>query len=107
MKSIYYLLCIFFSLSVMGQEQTGKSQWVYPDASGKLVYKTTRKGDRMIDFSHAGYKGGGVTLPTIPAKMTMHPLEDGQDCTDYIQNAMSSKPEHFSTVLGEVWAYST
>lgn len=32
-----------FPLSVMGQEPTGKSQWIYPDASGKLVYKTTKK----------------------------------------------------------------
>lgn len=50
MKNIYYLLCLLFPLSVMGQEPTGKSQWIYPDASGKLVYKTTKKGDRIIDF---------------------------------------------------------
>ena len=88
MKSIYYLLCLLFPLSLMGQKQAVYSQWVYPDSSGKLVYKTTKKGDRMIDFSHAGYKGGGVTLPTIPAKMTVHPLEGEQDCTDYIQQAI-------------------
>lgn len=88
MKSIYYLLCLLFPLSLMGQEKTAKSQWVYPDSSGKLVYKTTKKGDRMIDFSHAGYKGGGITLPTIPAKMTVHPLGNNQDCTDYIQKAI-------------------
>ena len=41
MKNIYYLLCLLFPLSVMGQEPTGKSQWVYSDANGKLVYKTT------------------------------------------------------------------
>ena len=90
MKSIYYLLCLLFPLSVMGQERGAKSQWIYPDASGKLVYKTTEKGDRIIDFSHAGYKGGGITLPTIPAKITVHPLADGQDCTDYIQKAIDS-----------------
>ena len=72
----------------MGQEPTGKSQWIYPDASGKLVYKTTKKGDRIIDFSHAGYKGGGVTLPYVPAKLTVHPLGENEDCTDYIQKAI-------------------
>lgn len=84
MKNIYYLLCLLFPLSVMGQELTGKSQWIYPDASGKLVYKTTKKGDRIIDFSHAGYKGGGVTLPYVPAKLTVHPLGENEDCTDLV-----------------------
>ena len=88
MKNIYYLLCLLFPLSVMGQEPTGKSQWIYPDASGKLVYKATKKGDRIIDFSHAGYKGGGVTLPYVPAKLTVHPLGENEDCTDYIQKAI-------------------
>ena len=72
MKNIYYLLCLLFPLSVMGQEPTGKSQWVYSDANGKLVYKTTKRGDRIIDFSHAGYKGGGVTLLFVLAKLTEH-----------------------------------
>ena len=88
MKNIYYLLCLLFPLSIMGQEPTGKSQWVYSDANGKLVYKTTKRGDRIIDFSHAGYKGGGVTLPYVPAKLTVHPLGANEDCTDYIQKAI-------------------
>ena len=82
MKNIYYLLCLLFPLSVMGQEPTGKSQWVYSDANGKLVYKTTKRGDRIIDFSHAGYKGGGVTLPYVPAKLTVHPLGENERCKD-------------------------
>ena len=65
MKNIYYLLCLLFPLSIMGQEPTGKSQWVYRDANGKLVYKATKRGDRIIDFSHAGYKGGGVPCHTF------------------------------------------
>ena len=38
MKNIYYLLCLLFPLSVMGQEPTGKSQWVYSDANGTVSY---------------------------------------------------------------------
>ena len=41
-----------------------------------------------MDFSHAGYKGGGVTLPYVPAKLTVHPLGEDTDCTDYIQQAI-------------------
>jgi len=40
-----------------------RSDWVYPGPDGKLVYKTTPAGDKIMDFSHAGYLGGGVPLP--------------------------------------------
>ncbi len=47
------------------------SQWVYPGADGKLVYKTTPAGDKIMDFSYAGYMGGGVALPSVPVKRTV------------------------------------
>jgi F5/8 type C domain len=53
--------------------EPAKSQWVYPGADGKLVYKTTPAGDRIMDFSYAGYMGGGVALPTVPVKRTVEP----------------------------------
>jgi hypothetical protein len=43
-----------------------KSEWVYPGPDGKLVYKMTPAGDRIMNFSHAGYMGGGVALPVVP-----------------------------------------
>jgi hypothetical protein len=49
------------------------SRWVYPDSSGKLIYKPLESGDRIIDFSYAGYGGGGVALPTFPVKKTVAP----------------------------------
>lgn len=89
MKQIGILICLLCcSISAMAQHTIVNSKWVYPDNSGKLVYKTTKKGDRIMDFSHAGYKGGGVTLPYVPAKLTVHPLGEGEDCTDYIQKAI-------------------
>ena len=45
--------------------ERGKSEWVYAGPNGKLVYKTTPAGDRIMDFSHAGYMGGGVALPAV------------------------------------------
>ena len=88
MKQIGILICLLCSISVMAQHPIVNSKWVYPDNSGKLVYKTTKKGDHIMDFSHAGYKGGGVTLPYVTAKLTVHPLGEGKDCTDYIQKAI-------------------
>lgn len=86
MKTKALLISLLCSLTVMGQ--TATSKWCYPGADGKLVYGTTRQGDRMIDFSHAGYKGGGVSLPYVDARITVHPLGDGVDCSDFIQEAI-------------------
>src|SRR5687767_14222731 len=63
------------------------SEWVYPGPKGKLVYKTTPGGDRIMDFSHAGYMGGGVALPTVPVKRTVKP-SGGEDDVTAIQAAI-------------------
>lgn len=41
----------------------GTSRWVYPDAKRRLQYTADARGNRIIFFSHAGYKGGGVRIP--------------------------------------------
>jgi hypothetical protein len=53
--------------------QSAKSQWVYLNAGNKLQYKTTERGDRIMDFSYAGYMGGGVAIPAAPVKITISP----------------------------------
>ncbi|MDR2037220.1 MAG: hypothetical protein LBQ60_04785 [Bacteroidales bacterium] len=66
-----------------------KSEWIYPGPDEKLIYKKDTKGNRIMDFSHAGYMGGGVTLPDIPVKVTVQPLTDPKaDCTELIQKAI-------------------
>ena len=65
-----------------------ESEWVHPGPDGKLLYKTTDRGDRIMDFSYAGYEGGGVALPTIPARKTIKPLGNSQDDTKSIQAAI-------------------
>jgi hypothetical protein len=44
-----------------------------PDKGGQLVYGTSAQGDRVPDFSHAGYGGGGVSLPDVPARVLVTP----------------------------------
>ena len=63
-----------------------QSQWVYPNPQGKLVYKTTGNGDRIMDFSYAGYMGGGVAIPSIEIKRTISP--SAGDNSNAIQNAI-------------------
>jgi len=50
---------------------------VAPD--GALRYSTDERGNRIIDFSHAGYRGGGVSLPDAPARLVVSPApgDDG------------------------------
>ncbi|MBN1361547.1 MAG: DUF4982 domain-containing protein [Sedimentisphaerales bacterium] len=62
------------------------SEWVYRGADGKLVYKSTQAGDRIMDFSHAGYMGGGVALPDVPVRVTVQPVKG--DNTANIQEAI-------------------
>jgi hypothetical protein len=59
------------------------SSWVNVGADGKLVYKTDSLGNRIMDFSSAGYGGGGVAIPEVPTVRTIAP--SGGDDTDAIQ----------------------
>ena len=63
-----------------------QSQWVHLNRSGELVYKHLRRGDKIIDFSYAGYMGGGIALPQFPVKETVAP--SGGDDSDAVQTAI-------------------
>ncbi|MGA3238315.1 MAG: hypothetical protein ABSG03_18640 [Bryobacteraceae bacterium] len=62
------------------------SQWVYFGHDHKLHYRTDERGNRIMDFSCAGYRAGGVRLPDAPAVKTLAPLEG--DNTPQIQAAI-------------------
>jgi hypothetical protein len=66
-----------------------ESQWVHAGPDGKLVYKTTPRGDRIMDFSSAGYMGGGVALPNVPVVRNVKP-SGGPDDTAAIQEAIDA-----------------
>nr|WP_199079712.1 hypothetical protein [Pedobacter sp. ASV19] len=65
---------------------SGKSQWVYLDKE-KLNYKTLPAGDRIMDFSYAGYMGGGVAIPDPKVQVVLSPHTG--DNTDAIQLAIN------------------
>jgi hypothetical protein len=52
----------------------------------ELHYTKTVKGDRICDFSYAGYRGGGVALPEVPEKVKV--AHTTGDCSDTIQAAI-------------------
>lgn len=65
---------------------SAQSHWAHFDAHKRLVYAHTPKGDRIPDFSYAGYEGGGVALPHVSTKRTVKP--SGADDTATIQQAI-------------------
>jgi hypothetical protein len=62
------------------------SEWVYLGPDHKLHYKTDSRGNRIMDFSSAGYRGGGVALPVLPVAATVAPAAG--DMTAQIQAAI-------------------
>lgn len=66
-----------------------QSEWVFRNEHGKLAYKTTSRGDKIMDFSHAGYMGGGVALPNVPVKRTVKP--SGKDHDEVLIQAAIDK----------------
>jgi hypothetical protein len=67
------LLCInvFFSRA---QDIPPTASLVYPGTDGKLIYVADSLGNTIPDFSNAGYKGGGATIPTVAVKETVWPV---------------------------------
>ncbi|MEY9946070.1 peptidoglycan-binding protein [Kitasatospora sp. GAS1066B] len=54
---------------------------------GHLTYGQDAQGNRIPDYSAAGYAGGGVPLPTVPTNVTVPP-PSGNDDTAVIQAAL-------------------
>lgn len=73
-RSFFLFVLMVVTVTDYAMSQSAKSKWVYPDASGKLVYKTLETGDKIMDFSYAGYMGGGVKIPDVDVKITLNPI---------------------------------
>ncbi len=63
-----------------------KSAVLHYDENMRLVYHSDQDGNRIPDFSHAGYKGGGVALPEVEHVLEITPVSG--DNTAHIQAAI-------------------
>jgi hypothetical protein len=72
--------------AAVSAQQPGTSKWVYPDTKGRLQYTADARGNRIMDFSHAGYKGGGVRIPDVRVVRTVKAITG--DNTAQIQAAI-------------------
>ena len=81
MKTSAYLFVCMSMLacqSILGAEtivERGTSELGRFDSSGKLVYSKDAKGNRLPDFSHAGYHSGERAIPLVPVKITLEPSQ--------------------------------
>ncbi len=75
---LFFLLCILFPAHTLWGQAT--SPLVYMDG-GRLSYQPfamegqSNAVNVIPDFSHAGYKRGGVAIPDVPVQVTLSPIE--------------------------------
>lgn len=67
-----------------------KSVWVYPQGSVLGYKQLNSTGDQIMDFSAAGYGGGGVALPSVPVKANVSCPSSSGDDTDQTQAALNN-----------------
>ncbi len=71
MRTLALLLVFAGSIVALFARETPSP--VISDASGALIYEVDSAGNHVPDFSHAGYGGGGVPLPDVPARLLVVP----------------------------------
>ncbi|HOU03011.1 MAG TPA: hypothetical protein PK719_06645 [Bacteroidales bacterium] len=78
MKSVKLILIPILFLGavalIKAQDIPPTTTLVYPGTDGKLVYVADSLGNKIPDFSNAGYKGGGVPIPYVANKVTVWPV---------------------------------
>ena len=67
-------------------QTTWQSKLVYYDNDKNLAYAIDSTGNRIPDFSYAGYMNGEVPIPDIPVVKTIAPVEG--DNTKHIESAL-------------------
>jgi hypothetical protein len=90
MRIKFYAIAAFVlcagAFATQAQDIAPFTSLVYPGMEGKLVYTPDSLGNKIPDFSNAGFKGGGVAIPYVPNKVTVWPVVG--DCSVVIQAAI-------------------
>jgi len=81
---LYLGIVVIVNLNALQGWQT---EIVYYGEDSSLVYVSDAEGNRIPDFSYAGYKGGLKAIPDVPVVKTLSPVEG--DNTTRILSALS------------------
>lgn len=82
------LILLLGSAPEMTQAQSWNSALLRFDSNGRLEYAADPLGNRLPDFSYAGYRNGNEPVPFIPDVLTIGPVPG--DNTAHIQAAIDS-----------------
>src|SRR5436309_15947966 len=77
---------LVIALAACGLARAAEPRYVAPGPDGRLVYEPDARGNRVPDFSHCGYGGGGAAIPDVPVRVRV-PAAPG-DATQRIQAAI-------------------
>jgi len=84
--ALFALVCVFPVTRISAQGWN--SSLVQTDESGKLIYSSDEEGNRIPDFSYAGYRNSEVDLPGIEIVNTISAVAG--DNTAHIQEAIDA-----------------
>jgi hypothetical protein len=87
MRRAFLFSILIFVIAIPARPRGHEQHWVSLDSSGKLVYQSLPSGDRIADFSYAGYMGGGVPMPRVAAAGPVITPSGGDD-TAAVQHAI-------------------
>ena len=68
--------------------QSNLSTWVFPGTSGRLLHQPDALGNRILDYTAAGYRGGTVPIPDVAVKTNLSAVA-GVDNGPRIQGAIN------------------
>jgi hypothetical protein len=83
-------LCLCAAAAALCAQAPGP--WVTYGPDHRLHYRADERGNRIMDFSSAGYRGGGVALPNVKVAGTVQP--GGGDSSGAIQAALDYAGRH-------------
>jgi hypothetical protein len=88
---IFLIAVLVFCVNLQSgkaQDMAPSTSLVYPGNDGRLIYVADSLGNKIPDFSNAGYKGGGVSIPHVPIKAIVWPVPG--DNSEHIQKVIDS-----------------
>jgi len=102
--AIGLLVFIETIMSLKAQDIPPTTSLVYPGIDGRLVYIADSLGNKIPDFSNAGYKGGGVPIPHVAIKETIWPvLGDNAKNIQAAIDRVSALPPDQSGIRGTIF----
>jgi hypothetical protein len=90
---------VFWMFGACALHAQAISEWAFGGPDHRLHYMTDGRGNSIMDFSSAGYRAGGATLPSVVVCQRLTPM--GGDATARIQEALDKATGAVVLAAGE------